>query len=336
MKRYITLAAVLAFATSNLFAFGALPLDTKKNETNKLGEILADKKTKQENTKKVEHITGVFMGANAADQNFQRIDFSEKALKVSFFADGGSIIYDITKNSKFDTADVNMQTKNRYGNTSDPHAPMDVIAVITLLKNGKEVQTSSITVTIVEALDLNSGVYGQPTTHSTVSKDQNGSCTRCGARDPYHCNSSATGPCDKATTKKPAKKAEAKPENLDHSDCDRYHCKHNGYIGPCVDDKVYDYKGPAQKNHAKDCKDPYHCDCPEVSETKAAVAKVPTKVVTEFVTMHKDDCFDQYHCTCPTKEVKRTVNKDLVDEKVHKSSCIDKYHCDCPTKKVYR
>ncbi len=342
MKKHITLAAVLALATGNLFAFGALPLDTNKDKANEVGSILSIQKEKQDNAQKVEYISGVFMKGSINRTN-SKVDFAEKNLNITFTEDGkGNIVYKIVKTNKFETADINMKSEADYRSTNLEDCTDAVFAIVTLLdKNNKELQTSKIYITTVETQSLTSSAPARSSydrNYPLPEKDAKGNCARCGAADPYHCNEAGIGPCD--GSKKAAAPAKKTAEAVkDHSDCDRYHCKYNGYVGPCEDDKVYDYKGPAEKNHAKDCKDPYHCDCPEVGAApvkKATSAKVPTKVITETVKIHNADCVDQYHCDCPTKDVKRTVAKELVEEKVHNADCVDKYHCNCPTKQVYR
>lgn len=63
---------------------------------------------------------------------------------------------------------------------------------------------------------------------------------------------------------------------------------------------------------------------------------IPTKYIIDIYKEHKPDCKDPYHCDCPQKYRKVLVNMEPVEVKDHTSDCVDRYHCDCPSHIEYK
>lgn len=84
----------------------------------------------------------------------------------------------------------------------------------------------------------------------------------------------------------------------------------------------------------KDLRDGNFTENPSTELVEGRV--VPTKMTTETVKEHRSDCKDPYHCDCPEVTRQVIVPMQEVDVKVHNADCKDKYHCDCPTKKVFQ
>lgn len=82
--------------------------------------------------------------------------------------------------------------------------------------------------------------------------------------------------------------------------------------------------------------DRYHHSCKPKAAAKETASNPGTKVITRMEKQHAKDCLDKYHCDCPEKPVKVTVAKEAHHVKIHTKDCLDKYHCDCPTEVEYR
>jgi hypothetical protein len=271
MKNKIFLLTILVLASSSVFAFDAFKpnQDQAKDVTQKLES--AKQASEKQSAAQVKYITGTILeGSFSKDQLAGKngVTLKQGIINITFYVEPkkgsiyGDIVYKAVKTDKFDTLEFNMETARL--SKSDPHSPVDVSVIVTAVKNGKEVQTGKAIVLTVEALSLYSiEPSSSASDYQGPSAGPDGKCTRCGSNDPYHCNGSYTGPCEKKDSAKTSVPTKVVYE----------------------EDVV----------HVAGCKDPYHCGCPTEQVRKVVpMEKVEVKV-------HKADCKDPYHCDCPTK-----------------------------------
>lgn len=173
----------------------------------------------------------------------------------------GNIVYKAVKTAKFDTLEFNMETTKPSQEGGNPHAAVDIYAIVSVLKGAKEIQTGKIKLVTVDAISLSSGVPAETKVNNTAAPTQDGKCSRCGSNDPYHCGDNGVGPCSEKA--KIPTKVITVTEKVHEADCvDNIHCN-----CPETSKKVKVAMEEIDvKVHAADCKDNNHCDCPTKTE----------------------------------------------------------------------
>jgi hypothetical protein len=111
-------------------------------------------------------------------------------------------------------------------------------------------------------------------------------------------------------------------------------CTYNNYTAPEWGAN-FNADGTCKDCGEKDS-DIYHHHIYCQPKKEATQQKVPTKTIEVWEKQHAKDCRDPYHCDCPQHKIEKIVPKEKTYVKVHKEDCVDKYHCDCPEAIEYR
>lgn len=239
----VFLAALLA--ASPVLAMPAFNAKTENDSTKKVEAVLQQKAQAKQQQQYVKVLEGVLangsfgktaINANSYQEDGFRVEISLKNPKTY-----GDVLFAIYAPAKSQPK-VKITKKYRYGVSSDPHAPIDVLMTVTL--NGK---TKTIAPVTAEAIELAVFVDCDYPRSSLPIKGTVGSCPRCGAADPYHCGKGHIGPCSEdRPAAKPSKPAqEVVWERQHNADCnDEYHCH--------CPSAVTEIKGIATLGHGKE------------------------------------------------------------------------------------
>lgn len=229
MKKQTIIILTTLFAVSSAFALPAFKADGDKEASNKIATLLEQKAQdqKQETFVKIHErvlAEGYFAGSAIVTPSFANETFKATTAIAALNGKTGNIVLTIFAKEGTKAA-VKVETHYVNGVSNDPHAAVDLIVHVTI--NGK---TTSFTAAQLEAIELASIVDYDVPSQNLPLEGATGKCPKCGAQDPYHCNSSHTGPCVNEAVK-PQKPAQ---------------------------EVIW------EKKHDKDCHDEYHCNCPTV------------------------------------------------------------------------
>ena len=250
MKKQTLAILTTLLAASCAFALPAFNAQGNPEISDKVASVLQQKAQEQ---KQQDTYVSVYKAALTED-GFDANDINTNVFEGNGFkavvsiekinGNSGKIVLEVfaPKGSK-----VISSVEQHYANgmSNDPHAAVELI--VTLNVNGK---TGKFTAATVDAIELAYIVDYDAPSQNLPLPNATGKCPKCGAEDPYHCNSTHTGPCVYEAVK-PQKPAQ---------------------------ETVWERK------HDKDCNDEYHCHCPSVvSEIHGIAVRGEKQAVTKSI-----------------------------------------------------